>query len=402
MKSSKKSVSLSQTSRSDTANTLGRKLTKRTIPYREAVYVVLACGFILASLMLFSIDPSLSRTLLDNPFNIYRIAIMLGAMVFLLLATSNAWKNIGRGDDNAPRVTSKVAKLTRLAAIIVPIAVIACEAIEVLWPEIGLKLVRKESWPFYRNAIFVKAGLQVAALVLFSKVAKRYRQAKNYPAMVVAILLAIVLFVMAGEELSWGQRIFGWSTPENYAKINAQSETNLHNLATQAFQNTLYFGGWLLLVALPFFNRGLNKLFVRSEHLKFIPTMLPSTSFISIFSLAFALCDPINADNGIYWGSNLFIIIGTIVILNAVLFDSIKTRNNNGVKRYLLLLVGFYAVLAGSLFSDKVWQLNHGGPTEYLEVFISLGILLWAITVNSRTHLLASRTTSSSTLAAER
>jgi len=38
------------------------------------------------------------------------------------------------------------------------------------------------------------------------------------------------LFFMIGEELNWGQRIFGWETPESYQAINKQKETNLHNI----------------------------------------------------------------------------------------------------------------------------------------------------------------------------
>ena len=44
------------------------------------------------------------------------------------------------------------------------------------------------------------------------------------------LLLAIPLFFAGGEEISWGQRIFGWSTPESLKEINAQDETTLHNL----------------------------------------------------------------------------------------------------------------------------------------------------------------------------
>ena len=43
-------------------------------------------------------------------------------------------------------------------------------------------------------------------------------------------LLGILFFLAFGEEISWGQRIFGWNTPEGFSEINAQEETNLHNL----------------------------------------------------------------------------------------------------------------------------------------------------------------------------
>jgi hypothetical protein len=42
--------------------------------------------------------------------------------------------------------------------------------------------------------------------------------------------LAVVFFVSFGEEFSWGQRIFGWGTPESLASGNAQGESNVHNL----------------------------------------------------------------------------------------------------------------------------------------------------------------------------
>lgn len=39
--------------------------------------------------------------------------------------------------------------------------------------------------------------------------------------------LACVYF--AGEEVSWGQHLFDWETPESYKAINRQQEMNLHN-----------------------------------------------------------------------------------------------------------------------------------------------------------------------------
>lgn len=44
------------------------------------------------------------------------------------------------------------------------------------------------------------------------------------------VLLAIGIIFLIGEEISWGQRLFGWATPEAYKAINKQEETNLHNI----------------------------------------------------------------------------------------------------------------------------------------------------------------------------
>ena len=45
-----------------------------------------------------------------------------------------------------------------------------------------------------------------------------------------ALLLTLGCVYFLGEELSWGQHIFGWATPEFWAAINRQGETNLHNV----------------------------------------------------------------------------------------------------------------------------------------------------------------------------
>jgi hypothetical protein len=43
-------------------------------------------------------------------------------------------------------------------------------------------------------------------------------------------LFALGALYFAGEEASWGQHYFGWSTPEALAAVNAQEETNIHNI----------------------------------------------------------------------------------------------------------------------------------------------------------------------------
>ncbi len=43
--------------------------------------------------------------------------------------------------------------------------------------------------------------------------------------------LALVFLFGAGEEISWGQRILGFETPEPLSQVNRQEEFNLHNLS---------------------------------------------------------------------------------------------------------------------------------------------------------------------------
>lgn len=54
----------------------------------------------------------------------------------------------------------------------------------------------------------------------------------------------IFLFIFgAGEEISWGQRIFGFSSGEFFQSHNSQMETNLHNLILSGHSvNRILFG----------------------------------------------------------------------------------------------------------------------------------------------------------------
>ena len=52
----------------------------------------------------------------------------------------------------------------------------------------------------------------------------------SYSRRIFFLLLALLFVFLCGEEISWGQRILGFDTPENIKERNMQDEFNLHNL----------------------------------------------------------------------------------------------------------------------------------------------------------------------------
>lgn len=67
-------------------------------------------------------------------------------------------------------------------------------------------------------------------------------------------LLAVGFFVSFGEEISWGQRILGFSTPDIVQNVNVQDEFNLHNSLGYAADHifilgVIFFGSILPLLA---------------------------------------------------------------------------------------------------------------------------------------------------------
>jgi len=91
--------------------------------------------------------------------------------------------------------------------------------------------------PFYKwvtredgAAEWLQVVLYTAALALGIAVVRRLFRAEEKFVAVLYVLLCLGLLFLIGEELSWGQRIFGWETPEALKQIHKQQETNLHNI----------------------------------------------------------------------------------------------------------------------------------------------------------------------------
>lgn len=369
---------------------------RKLIPARQAAYYVLAFGFSAATMALFPVEANLSKPLFARPYNFYRLAVIILAIVFLLLATKPSWGNIPPSHEPSPKARQWLLRLS----IALPVIAIVFLVIQLVAPQFATLLVRKESWPFFRNAIFIKSACQLVAAIAFTKVARHYFRQRQRLAMILAIATVLLLGLMIGEELSWGQRIFGWGTPSFLAEINSQSEINLHNINTQLAQNILYFGGWLLLIGFAFWRESLTKLLQKcpKARLDFLIDWLPPGCFVGLFAVGFAFCDPLVSDNGLYCSSNLFIILATACLLLTELRYRLKLRpqpntasvlDNTDDNRHQALRLGisllcFIVVLTGNLFNAELWNYNPGAPTEYLELFISLGIMTWALTVKSR------------------
>ncbi|MFC2333292.1 MAG: hypothetical protein ACFNL6_00280 [Candidatus Nanoperiomorbus sp.] len=369
---------------------------RKLIPARQAAYYVLAFGFSAATIALFPVEANLSKPLLTRPYNFYRLAIIILAIIFLLLATKSSRSNTPPSHEPSSGARQWLLRLS----IALPVMAIVFLVIQLVAPQFATLLVRKESWPFFRNAIFIKSACQLVAAIAFIKVARHYFRRRQRLAMILAIAMVLLLGLMIGEELSWGQRIFGWGTPSFLAEINSQSEINLHNINTQLAQNILYFGGWLLLIGFAFWRESLTKLLRKypKARLDFLVDWLPPGCFVGLFAVGFAFCDPLVSDSGLYCSSNLFIILATACLLLTELRYRLKLRsrpssapvlddtddNRHQVLRLGISLLCFIAVLTGNLFNAELWNYNSGAPTEYLELFISLGVMTWALTIKSR------------------
>ena len=71
----------------------------------------------------------------------------------------------------------------------------------------------------------------------------KLKSKRNVMFLFVTVLVGLVLLFGAGEEISWGQRIFDIESSEFFTKYNAQREINIHNLIVKGTKiNKLVFG----------------------------------------------------------------------------------------------------------------------------------------------------------------
>jgi hypothetical protein len=96
------------------------------------------------------------------------------------------------------------------------------------WPKLGRQwLSGEEGLVELATVVFALWGAVVAA-----RIALDWRRLPH-PAMALWFVCFVLgLFMWAGEEASWGQSWFHWATPTEYAALNRQGETNLHNLSS--------------------------------------------------------------------------------------------------------------------------------------------------------------------------
>ena len=73
-----------------------------------------------------------------------------------------------------------------------------------------------------------------------------------------------LFFVVAAEEISWGQRIFGFATPDNLNNVNVQDEFNFHNV--EGVHDKVRAIGLLIVSAICYIMPISEKISVRVKH----------------------------------------------------------------------------------------------------------------------------------------
>ncbi|GAW34423.1 hypothetical protein RA2_01471 [Roseovarius sp. A-2] len=117
------------------------------------------------------------------------------------------------------------------------------------------------------------AGLLATAIALIRSAMFLRRRNRRGAALACGVYALLFVFA-AGEEISWGQRLFGWEPGDFFLEKNAQQETNLHNLVLGdvALVKTVF--GPVLTLAILFYLLVLPMIYERSSRVQRLATRL--------------------------------------------------------------------------------------------------------------------------------
>ncbi|WP_306112722.1 MULTISPECIES: hypothetical protein [unclassified Roseovarius] len=116
-----------------------------------------------------------------------------------------------------------------------------------MWDKIyfALKFAAEDGVVEYGTAI----ALLISSIVLFRNGLSIKGRAGTL-AVSLTFFYSLLFFFGAGEEISWGQRIFGWETSEAMKAINRQDETTLHNIEFGGVALTKHLFGPVLTIVI--------------------------------------------------------------------------------------------------------------------------------------------------------
>jgi hypothetical protein len=95
-----------------------------------------------------------------------------------------------------------------------------------LWPFDRMYFLVKEDSPVEYLQFFILLIGSVGSCIL----AYTFTRERNRFLAVIFLILGVLLFFVAGDEISWGQRLLHIQTPEQLALANTQEELTFHNL----------------------------------------------------------------------------------------------------------------------------------------------------------------------------
>jgi len=111
-----------------------------------------------------------------------------------------------------------------------------------------LHVVREDGWVEYLTTLFLFVGS-----IIFAVKGVRAIRLKNKKQIFFYVTMFLMFLFGTGEEISWGQRLFGVESSEYFLEKNYQGEINLHNLEVGGVDINILIFSQLMFIVLAFY-----------------------------------------------------------------------------------------------------------------------------------------------------
>lgn len=257
----------------------------------------------------------------------------------------------------------------------VMLSALAAAGVMVTSPAAFAGFAREDYWLEWTSAALLFAASGLFALEL----AGRWRRtsARSGPdllGLAIAAGFAGLFFVMAMEEVSWMQRVFGFATPGTMAEANWQGEFNLHNFQTDFAELGLYAGAGALLIFLPL----LRELAPGWRPLGWLDGFIPDRTVAAVSA-------PMAIFTYGHWNLVLIQIVSFLTIFAMAAFARDAMRCGARSEAALFAALGV-SVAAGQIVfliaGDRMIEMFDA--TEWKEFYLALGLAWFAWRANRR------------------
>jgi len=240
--------------------------------------------------------------------------------------------------------------------------------------ETSKDLVREDGPIENTQAIFYLIGacLWLSAYFFTLKAKKEGRRRRIF-----YILFAVFFLFLFLEEISWGQRLFGFSTPEGLKEVNLQRETNIHNIGSE---NTVLWIHILqaflvatLGIIIPLLNLGskrIGSIFKRID--------LPIVHIDLIVCFGISLC--FYYEPGLHWSVPLRILsllAPIIIVISGKLKWLLSQFKYPLFQIFAVAVIGFL-LIALNLIPETNQYINYHIAWEIRELYIAMSLFFFS------------------------
>jgi hypothetical protein len=241
--------------------------------------------------------------------------------------------------------------------------------------ELTKALIKEDGVIEYTQALLFLAG---AIFWIYSlSIVLKLNKTKKRMAIFYVLFLGLFLFFFF-EEISWGQRIFGFSTPESLKDVNMQDETTIHNIGISDSLLWIHviMGLFMIIIGLvvPILKVGSEKAASIFEKHRF-PVV--HQDLIACFAMSFVLY----SYSGFHWFIPLAAILLLLlpVIILSGRFGKFFNNFTYPLLQFTLVSALGLLVIAVNVNAESAQYLGNNVAFEIRELLIAMSLFFFAV-----------------------